>query len=1348
MPMDEFNRGFLEYADRCSRAVLRTVLDAKKVVPFEQTQFMIEAQNFVNNLPLIVSLLNQQSYISNAKTNEVIPIDDVFFSISSIVSMGVFAQWSFCHSVCYALPISFSYCNSDLHPPKLVYHSIVNPYPINKVQYGYVKGTGEIKPLGKINPKLSSYEYRYVPNVLVNAVLAKDRKLTDEERQQPMFPTWKILANLVRTQSNQSRSQRMTKAWMCQALLYLVRKFGVHSPRTEPHWCPHCPDPFPILFSALWKQDPLPRFDDGGNDMRFEQYEDTTFAHTKLHYSSLNGLDQFGFGNITSGMLVNRMVIHDSWALESFDDTHLKEKGKMNSTRKLLHSHVSSYTSYKYSTLDCIGTQKVDVIPEIWMDGEKEQLIEDLQRTRPQFQEAFNYVSLRIKSAKPSDQRNALISSYVQLSIISNPSDYKFTAVPLEYDRSAKPVNNTPNSLTLTRESLFDFNITPEFFGIMKDMNALFNEYARHFKEEFQNTDFMMKFWDFLTNNSAGIPSDAKALGKEKLKKNVADNEIAKAFGKRYVTGLVEKPRMYDPLTRLVDQRRETLAGHRKQIDRRVRFISQVGNVYQAVSNVSNLQVKMLAKVCNTLVVGEQTGKITDLIISLYGSSDPSTVLMDNDIKGMDTATQEITSWWPLWTAFAMSDGTDQSLFGQIAATLPVTQFHVIGSTSTPTDAVVFKNFNGLQQVIAQIGSTTKSNRYVYVDGVCCEKFFISGTSFPTGAANTSANHNLTLGMASESIARKYQNDSNTCKPIIHMKVMGDDFEGVVKFTQGSQEAQDDAARFLMTKFIEHYAELGYIAEPEMSRYKGVFLQQTALMGAFLPLPARLSMQCAERGDSRDVDQISQLVELQDLIDELTGRSHYPQNEIPYLRIWWAVNRSVPLGNSFPEYQHFRDIHLASSTKKFFVSKKEGKIMYHFILPMMLVQFPENCGLTPYPIVTCENESVIPSYLTPRGTISYKVMYMGLDQGQTETMNVKKHWNDFKARVFEKRFPQYIHDDPTPVRERLNQDMARKLNLHVVRRIIKDNPFRKDPDMQRVTESVEKSTVLISANDTLDPKRADRSRFAGLRLSKRGIRFSDSVSYANSGRERLIQTLKAVDSERLQWDEINLRILSWVKKIVRKDHGMSFINDGRFYHEEDYLNDYHIYATQETPSENDYSFLSKSDFGPTCAKGSEMWKHVVNLRPPFGDASQWQTVESIKDVIPAGGNAETILREATNCYSVSQPSLVDYLYLIGVPDHRINDTKRRIIRYIRSRPPKYQSIAHTRKFFYCSTSPDSTERFLRTSGWNNSRSGRTLSQAIILDHMLMGRLDETTTYVVDFTRSGIAGLLNGGVRLG
>lgn len=1347
--MDEFVERFKREVDNRSRRTLSHVLTEKQSIPYNHDSFVEQAHLFSESLSTYVKLMNQEIYVINAFNKTALNIDKLCAPVSRISAMGVFAQWTFSSSVAHALlPLTTKpFCSNDFDCPSQEYQSLITPFPHEEVKYGYVAGTGEIKPLGMINPKVSEYTYRYVPNVNIQTVLKSDRKLTDAEKERPIYPSWKILCNLVRTQSNQTRSQRMSKAWMCQALYSLVRIFGVHPDRSFPHWCSNCPDPFPSLFIKLWKDEVVPRFDDGGDTMRFADFPDTLFAHTKLHYSTLNGLDQYGFGNISSGVLHARMLIHDKWSLTSFDDNHLKAKGKMNNSRKLLHELLTKVLAYKYSTSDCIGVQEISIIPEVWMDNEKEQLIKEFENLDLLYQQLFTYTQSIITQAPSLKQRNFLISGYIQLSIITNPSDYKFTAVPLEYDRSAKPVNNTPNALSLTLETLYDFKTKVRFFGILDDMTRLLKEYYPLIIDKFQATDFMQKFWDFLTNNSAGIPSDAKALGKEKLRSNLVDNDIAKAFGKRYVTGLVEKPDMYDPLKRLVDQRRETLAGHRKQIDRRVRFISQVGNVYQAVSNVSNIQVKLLAQHCNTLVVGEQTGKITDLIEGLYGSSEEETVLMDNDIKGMDTATQEITSWWPLWVAFHMSSGTQQTLFDQPSSTLPVIEWNELGATSSKSENVIYKEFNGLQQVIAQVGSTAKSNRYVYVDGVACDKFYISGTAFPTGAANTSANHNLTLGMASEAIARKYQRDARSCKPIINMKVMGDDFEGIVKFTEGSQSDKDDAARFLMEKFIEHYAELGYIAEPEMSRYKGVFLQQTAILGAFMPLPARLSMQCAERGDSRNVDQISQLVELQDLVDEMTGRSHYPNYEIPYLRIWWTVNRSTPIGFNLKELDPFLSIDLAFKIPKVYVKTNETKQMYHFLLPMMLVQFPENCGLTPYPIITKDNESIIPSYLTPRGTISYKVVYMGLETESEPTANIKRHWESFKQSVIHKKFPYLDDVKSVPIRYRLDQHLARELNLHIVRRIIKDNPFRKDPDMIKVTESVEKSTVLISANDTLDQKRADKSRFAAINLGQKGIRYSNSVAYYNSGKERLIQTLKAVEGERLQWDEVNLRIIKWAKNLTRTK-SRNFVKLGNFYHDNDYLHDYNIYATKTSPSPNNYEFLSKSDFGPTCATGSEIWEKVIQLRPPFGDASQWQTIESIKDVIPAGGNAETILREATNCYSISHASLTDYLNLIGVSDQNLSSVRAKVISYIKARPPKYQSIAHTRKFFYCSTSPEATERLLEKSGWNNTRSARTLSQAIILDHLLMGRLDATSTYVVDYTKSGIAGLLANGVRLG
>nr|UNI74367.1 MAG: RNA-dependent RNA polymerase [brine shrimp reovirus 1]UNI74415.1 MAG: RNA-dependent RNA polymerase [brine shrimp reovirus 1] len=1231
-----------------------------------------------NKLSLIVQSklpLTNRSLEDNQLT--FLQLDDEFRSISELCLMPRDAALLILKSVVTKPPVP---CIKDGPiQPADVPERIKRPPPF---RYGNLKfSLGEHRPIA---------EYRYIFNFDVKQArqaIEHANKVKDIEpgKSGDMNREAALIRFYLDKVINQSRSINIARMCLAQILLMRVRAIK-HS------WHTCCTDEDnPSIYYLQQLLAPFNRwpFLDTTTGMYYPHAESFSSQIPLLLYSILNRGYSWTLGAVSTSMFNLCMHTYFEWATTSLDDEHLLQKGAMNNVRKLLNERVDKSTILMYSGAGIGGFTDIENPEEFWLrtaeSDERKNLIKILDET-PTTREYFDYVKIMLLKRFTRDE---LILLRMGLACVTNNSTFKKSSPTLEYDRSAEHKVHNPITMPSARLVYNGFAVEPRFdpdsqigrcWKVLQSKRDTINSMLE--KRNFEN-----EFWDRLTNNSGGMTSETIITKKST---NPALRSMPSIpYGQRYVTALIDNDVLYNREKALASISERIKAGKREQIDRRSRWIMMVSNTLQVAFSVALTYSRELTKISKYIASGKQTGDVRDMLKVLRATADNNTIITDNDIKGMDSSTQEQIADMILQIVFQALDGLDiPQFFYASKAEVKCERRDLAGRTN----GVEMKHLNAVQIFLIDIVGHMRSTSYEFTENVVDVVSYIAGSVFFSGAFHTAGNHNTLQDANLEDFEQIVCNAYQKFQLIISAQALGDDLNVAATFNQRS-EAVDNAMTNVISQLQKMLYDLGFITDPESSRSTATFLQQTAVYGGVEPKHARLSLVVAEQPIGRSKDPFGQIKEIGDILDEVSSRSPEPANANAILIANWAVARVISLSKGIDGSQFSRRLSNMQDVnhkyRRWIVAHARG---IYLTIPMVAIYLPEVFGAPLPPLWIKGHGLKIPSFFMPKGSFGYwlisRALKKELTADESEALikaNRAKLWKSLDEKVKQglmteaRADQQRVKDVYVQLTQVIDQELAANLGFSLSQWL-----FHVLPKTLRLAERDAKNPEFARLVDIgrqkQDQSRAAASYLAQDRLSKHGIFLPKGIAYYNQPENRLVN---AFVQKNEQSRRIGLENESIVDAIYAQLHSSSGI---LFSLPDSSLLDFDIFISGNNYKLSaDAQFLQRATFGPCSPIGSDSHTLSLLFGTPFGTPSHDAIVDAMKGELTVGADVELIMEQAAKVSRRNKDLLDDFFTYVGIPYHSFAKVRMFIQDYSTYGLIQYQGVMNKRKHFYSST---------------------------------------------------------------
>jgi len=730
----------------------------------------------------ITSILNNEVSITYfdpfSQEMKYVNIDKELECIDELISMNRDAILLIIKSVNTKIPKPCANDPCQQEPITDIKH-IANPPTFN---FGNVTwNEGQAKPSGK---------YRYIPNFEIKKALTKIiDQLNESQRNKEQYSSITrestFYYNILTKAINQTRSVNISR--LCIVILLLFK--NIPDGNLTLHHCKMEENPGIYYLQLLFKNYISWPFLDGTTEMYYPNDLSMSTQLPVLTYSILTKSMAYCFGVITVGYFNLCMNTFIEWSKTSLDDEHLLQKGNMNKMQKLLFEKVSNSTILQFGASGIVGILHLDQVVEFWLDDEKENLvkmIDETKSTRPY----FNQIKKLLDGSMM--ERDKLILHLMALESCTNNGTFKKTSPAMEYDRSAAHKVHVPVSQPHPEMMYEGFPIKNRFEGVLLDIWNKLMEKKSTIAQNLKNVDFEAEFYDRLTNNKGGITKEQIQDARSKNKFLKGFNSIP--YGQRFITALVDNEALYNEIEALNAITSRVSAGKRDQIDRRVRWIMMVLNALQAVFSLALSVGKQQHKLNDFVASGKQVGNIADMLFVLTNSSNPKTIITDNDIKGMDSSTQEQIVQLILSFVFeVLSEVSYEKYFFASEADIDCKVYDKNGfQTSTQT-----VHINALQHYIIKIIGSMRSNSFNFSDTWFNSSVNIPGSVFWSGAFHTAAQHNMFLSTLLEVLAVEVKTSLIERATSITAQVLGDDISVGIHSNINDKHSENDAKKII-----------------------------------------------------------------------------------------------------------------------------------------------------------------------------------------------------------------------------------------------------------------------------------------------------------------------------------------------------------------------------------------------------------------------------------------------------------------------------------------------------------------------------------------------------------------------
>nr|WPV63690.1 MAG: RNA-dependent RNA polymerase [Wufeng shrew reo-like virus 4] len=1241
-----------------------------KQYQLDYDKLLTEAKKLNENFGRISSILRNNVPITSLYNSELKEFDYDFEldCIDNICSMNRDAILLILKSVNVLEPIP---CTSD--PCQI---QPASDFSFNKLCDRYMFGMvtwseGQRIPVSK---------YRYIVNCEVKSSLKafKDElelseELTDRKREAMLYQ--KFLTKTL----NQTRSINIAK--MCLANILMIHSCPINN--NTLHHCTSEQNPSIYYLQQLLSPYISWPFLDTTTEMYYPNDLKMSSQLPILIYTVLNKSIAYRFGVITVGYFNLLMKTFLEWAKISLDDEHLLQKGNMNKVHKLLNDKVIDSFAYVYLDSSIIGTRKVHLEKEFWYGNEFNELSDILTATKTT-QDYFKY----FKDLNSRNfHRDELILHKMALENCSNNTTFKKSSPAMEYERSAKPRLNKPITHPHAKEMINGFSIEPRYTGMLKRVWDNLISKSDEIAERLRNHDFQAEFYERLTNNASGLTQ--AHIQQSKLSHPILKTFTSAPYGQRYITALVDNEVLFNKTNALDSVTSWVMAGKREQIDRRVRWIMMVLNVLQAVFSVSLTVGKEQHKTVPYVASGKQVGNIKDMLQVLSTSIDVNTVITDNDIVGMDSSTQEqivgLVLSFVYHTIGKIGDADYFYSRGRVAISEIFDELGMkIGIGS--------HQINGIQDYMIDVISAMRSNNFIFSDTFVGSEVTIPGSVYWSGSYSTASGHNVWLSETVSILNDEVMSEFTETQVRLVGSILGDDLSVGIK-QNSTSDVSDRNATKVIAKLIAMLHDAGFEADPESSRCSSTFLQQTGFYGAVKPKFARLALNVSEHEIARTRDPISQIKEIGDILDEMSGRSPDPEAAINILNSYWVVNRSINLVKGIEYNSSFikRVKVLLSLVNEKYLRwiKVSSETSVRLVIPFCGIYLKEVFGNTfPGFYSVLESKLMRPSFLSAKGTFTERCMfelsYIRLTRDEQLELiekdrihklsklndkfrNGKISLNDYNVR---KDLPGRIN-----VSEKINFDRLERLGFTFVQWLTK-NVITKARMSKRDSENPNFDVLVNIGKAKQNQKRSALAHLGANELEQANVSINQSLIYYNQPRSRIQQAFALKQERGRKFGDRNESILDGLISFLtlkRREFQFSDIN----------LLDYKIIHTElDVEYSKDQDIIASSTLGP-CA--SQKTIHFIGLQLfgfPFDIPSRDAAVESFKNVLSFGADAELVLSNAVDILNKKPKYLSSFFYAIGIPttDHKRMENIVKEFRF--NSILKYTGIFNVRKFFY------------------------------------------------------------------
>nr|WPV63687.1 MAG: RNA-dependent RNA polymerase [Wufeng shrew reo-like virus 1] len=715
--------------------------------------------------------------------------------------------------------------------------------------------------------------------------------------------------------------------------------------------------PLYVLTLLLQRFDDLPFFD-RVFDMEFNLDKSCSTQVPILWYCILNLMTQRVFGNVNDEECGIALITWLRWAQSSLDQEHLDTKGDMLKIIKILHDKIKIKEVIQYSdqgTPISITTLPADD-KEVWANGELSDLLlvkESLKVKVPEYIKYFERI-MQLKIENVQDFRRIRIA----ISVICNPGNFKKTSPVLDLPKSIEARIHKPVAYPRIKKTIEGIGPMEFYWDNDTMLGRYANELFTHKDQVFdkiKDVNFTQSFWDKLTNNSSG----------RKVEVTEANKVFKNLSGQRLIQGLLQTEEYYDPVLYMETFSELGMIGIREQNDRRIRCIEVISNVIQMLMQLGLIVGEALAKVSLDIASGKQVGDIRDMLLQLKSSGDTMSYLESLDVSGMDASKQEPLLWVAYqFLLYVVKYLPNQQYFWAVEKDVDVIEYNEQGVCINKSR----QHINALTVFVCTVMGISRSTDFLLIDKMFYDRVIVNGMMFWSGRFDTGSDHNLTLKPLLTVVNRDYNNAHIDDRVIRINTISGDDIFSV-------KNGKEDAILKESEVMIKALNQVGFIASPELSKYTGVFLQQIAAFGIVIPLPARLSLFTAERGDGRERNIFAQMDEFHSILIELAARSYVPEHWVSIFLGMWNVTRNIryKIGNSniMPLYKNKQ-----VCTR---YMRKEDRIygdknVVNIIIPYITVFLSEWISLPLRHMKTKYGQIPNSSHLQPRGDIANVIM--------------------------------------------------------------------------------------------------------------------------------------------------------------------------------------------------------------------------------------------------------------------------------------------------------------------------------------------------------------------------------------
>nr|WNH14481.1 RNA-dependent RNA polymerase [Physostegia virginiana fijivirus] len=693
---------------------------------------------------------------------------------------------------------------------------------------------------------------------------------------------------------------------------------------------------------------------------------------------------------------------------------------------------------------------------------------------------------------------------------ISNFGLYNKTSLLLEYEKSVgtkivKSVEKAEPVISLITPSGKSIPLQMKWSNkVLAQLSELFNEkwYDIILNDYNDIVNFESRFVTYLTNKSGGIKSEEPTLSKEL--KGISNARII-AFALNF-SSYYDEPEFVKMIMRMGK------CAIRFQIDRRARIIVIVPNAIQTNELFLLLAFNSIKKHPEAglkMAVGKQVGNLLDAKIQMSHSGRVNDLKNSGDMKGMDAHTI------PTITQFLRYKVIDVMLQIKNDISRGKSSGYFF---SQDKEYDIFRHevaYDGRDKLWMKGIAVHAAKVLFYMYNMTMElsdDFFgrsmdVSDHTFQSGFFGTSAQHTMLIDLViTYCLRRFYTKAENKNVQLVH-SIMGDDIFEVIKNGNLFKDIVKEWLKFRNDTF----KELNYEEEVDISRIYGVFLQQAALLGCYVPFSPRVSLFCDERTETQKRNPVDVIKIALDVlvtrgqraygIDNMTGIGYSIWNSYRNCK-YMLEDKGLQLVNKMVKSTEFRDLDFITVNSR----DKSLTMLYPFVLIMCA---PIGWPMLSFSLRLYGRDDVIfraKSVTSPSGDVAIiNINQMFYMSEHIHMLNISEFIKD------NKQISQVKVDD-----EYINWDDRHSWLFTISEHILKFKRLRRLTETRKdVLGQGDIDVMTHNLNTFLNKDMLAQSFSSSNRLIEAGIKVPSSLLYINHSRTKIEQSL-AVRSESLE----------------------------------------------------------------------------------------------------------------------------------------------------------------------------------------------------------------------------------------